>query len=66
MPVELGLKLVTSIGLDRVDPKRESLDNMIHEVHRVGLSVACVYLQCPNACCVINGCVLESLAGLSP
>jgi len=54
MLVEQCLELVAAIGADRLDPEWELLDHVIDEVDGVGLGVALVDLQCPNACGVVD------------
>ena len=59
VPVELGLKLMTPISANRVDAKRELLDDVVNESDGVCLIVLCVDFECPHARSIINGRVLE-------
>jgi len=56
--MEERLELVAAVRADRLDPERELLDHVIDEVDGVGLGVALVDLQRPNACGIIDRRVL--------
>ena len=58
VPVEESLELVAAVRADRLDPERELLDHVVDEVDCVGLRMALVDLQRPNACGIIDRRVL--------
>jgi hypothetical protein len=61
VPVELGLELVAAVGADALDAEGELRDDVFDEVDGIGLVVAAVDLQSPNAGCVIDcGVLAES------
>ena len=51
------LQLMTAVGLNRLNPKRELVDDVVDEVDGVGLAAA-VDLERANLCGVIDGRVL--------
>ena len=61
VPVELGLELVAAVGADALDAEGELRDDVFDEVDGIGLVVAAVDLQSPNAGCVIDRGVLVAL-----
>lgn len=60
MPMELGLELMTPVCADCVDAKRELVDDIVNEVHRIGLVVTAVDFESSHACGVIDGRVLKA------
>ena len=58
VPVEERLELVTSIGSDGADPKREFLHDGVDEVDGVGLGVASINLERSYSCGVVDCRVL--------
>jgi len=59
MPVEECLKLVSSVGTDRVNAKRELLDHVVDEIDCILLGVARVDLESGDSRRVINRGVLK-------
>ncbi len=57
--MEKCLKLMSAICTDGVKTKRELLDYVIYEVYGVLLSMAGVYLQCPDPGRIVDGGILE-------
>ena len=60
VPVEQRLELVTPIGPDRVNPKRELLDSLVNEIDRARLVVTPVNLESYDPCGIVDGRVLEA------
>ena len=61
MPVELGLKLVAIIGSHFFDAERELGDDIVDEGDGIGLIVALIDFESPDAGCIVNGGVLITL-----
>lgn len=59
VPVEQCLELLTIVGADLLNAEREPLDDIVDEVDGVCLRVQAIDLQGPDACRVVDGCVLE-------
>ena len=60
MPMEFGLELMAVIRPDFTDAERELFSDVVGEVDGVGLGMFFLDFQCPDACGVINGCVLKA------
>jgi hypothetical protein len=60
MPMEKGLKLMTSIRTDGVDAKRELFDNVVDELNSVVLIATGVDLQGSDPGGAIDRCVLKA------
>ena len=56
--MELGLELVTVISSNFFDAKRELFVDIIGEGDGIGLIMALIDFECPDARCIINSCVL--------
>ena len=64
MPMELGLELVTVVGSDFFDAKRELGDDIVDEGDSISLIVAFIDFESSNAGSIVNGGVLVTLDGL--
>ena len=60
VPMELRLKLMSSVCTNGVDAKRELLDRMVDEFDGVGLVVATVDPQGSDSRRVIDGGILKA------
>jgi hypothetical protein len=58
VPVKERLELVAAVRSYHLDPERKLFDDVVYEVDGVGLGVALVDLECPNACGIIDRRVL--------
>jgi hypothetical protein len=58
MPVEFGLEFVAVIRPNFTDAERELFNDIVDEVDGIGLGMAGVYLECPDAGRIIDGGVL--------
>ena len=58
MPVKLGLELMTTVGADRVNAKRECVDHVVEELNGVHLGVARIDPEGADAGGVVDGGVL--------
>ena len=65
MPVELGLEFMTVICTDFTDPERDLGDDVVDEGDGIGLGVAAIDLERPNAGGIIDGGVLVALGRLA-
>ena len=65
MPVELSLKLMTTIGTNRVESKRVFLDDIIDEIDSIYLGMSPVDIQCFDPGCIVDSVVLETTDSLS-
>lgn len=61
VPMELRLELVTIVGMNILDAKRNLADYVVEKVDRAGLGMGPVDFQSPNAGGVVDGRVLVAL-----
>ena len=57
--MEQCLKFMPTICTDGVKAERKLLDYIVYEVYGVLLSMAGVYLQCPDSSRIVDGGILE-------
>lgn len=58
VPVELGLKLVSVVGVYIFDPKPELFEHVVEKIDGVSLGMCAVHRERPNAGRIINCGVL--------
>lgn len=57
--VKFDLKFVIIVSANNIDSEWEFGNDVIHEVNCILLCMSFVNLQCPDACRIVNCCVLE-------